>query len=210
MTPNSRNVFFAAICLSPLAPAIMIPGAGVLLSLAIVAAALLFIKRSRNGTLAFYQGSIARSLALGVAAGALLQIALYYLLEPFIEYLTQSEIALENFDAVRGNFSNYLMLLAVGLLFGGIAEELIFRGFVIGWGVTIFGKHSGTALAFLSAAAFGVAHFYQGIAGVLATAVVGLLLGLFYLLMERQLLPVIVAHMTINFIGITLIYLGYY
>ena len=83
-------------------------------------------------------------------------------------------------------------------------------GFVIGWGTQLFGDKSGLLLAFLSAAAFGAAHLYQGIAGVLSTGLTGLIFGILYLLTGRKLLPVVLAHMTVNFIGITQIYLGYH
>jgi hypothetical protein len=43
---------------------------------------------------------------------------------------------------------------------------------------------------------------------VITTGLVGLLLGLLSLRMGRKLLPAIVAHMTINAYGITLLYLG--
>lgn len=44
--------------------------------------------------------------------------------------------------------------------------------------------------------------------GVLVTGLVGLCFGLFYLWLGRSLLPVIVAHMTVNAWGITGLYLG--
>ncbi len=206
---NAKKFAVALVCLSPLVPALLFPGVGVLASLGIVLAALFLIKQSRAGVLPFVDHSIFRSVLLGIGFGILIQISLHFLIEPLIEQLSQSEISLENFDEVNGNLANYLMLLALGLLFGGIVEELIFRGFVIGWGVRIFGERSGIFLAILSASAFGAAHMYQGIAGVVTTGLTGMILGFIYLFVGRKLLPVIVTHMTINFIGITQIYLGY-
>jgi membrane protease YdiL (CAAX protease family) len=210
MTVSSRKILFAAICLAPLVAALLLPGVGVLVSLAIVTAALVFIKDARTGTLNFVHHNLSRSILWGLIAGILLQISLFFLIEPLIEQLTNSRISLEDFAAVEGNLANYLLFLAVGLIFGGVLEELVFRGFVIGWGVRIFGERSGLALAILSAAIFGAAHMYQGIAGVLTTGLTGLLFGLLYIFLGRKLAPAIVAHMTVNFIGITQIYLGYY
>ena len=181
-----------------------------LVSLVIVAAALWFIKETRDATLPLVYRTILRSLLWGLAAGILIQAALFFLIEPLIEQLTRSSISLENFAGVEGNLVNYLMLLAVGLIFGGILEELIFRGFVIGWGVQVFGERSGLWLAILSAVVFGAAHLYQGIAGALTTGLTGLIFGLLYLYLDRKLLPVMVTHMTVNLIGITQIYLGFY
>ena len=207
---NARRIWLAAICLSPLVVALSFPGIGVLGSFVIVLGALFLVKETRAGTLSFVHHSVWRSVLLGIGFGVLIQLSLFFAVEPIIEGLTGSKLSLDDFAAVEGSLASYLTLLAIGLLFGGIAEELIFRGFVVGWGVRIFGERSGWFLAILSASVFGAAHMYQGIAGVLTTGLTGMLFGFFYLSLGRKLLPVIVMHMTVNLIGITQIYLGYY
>lgn len=59
----------------------------------------------------------------------------------------------------------------------GICEELVFRGFLI-WYLA-HGMPPWVA-AVVSAGAFGLAHFYQGAAGVLKTGVTGLVMGLLF------------------------------
>ncbi len=210
MQDTTKKTAYGALCLSPLVPALLVPGVGVLGSMTIMLLALMFIRQSRKGTLAFIFQNVSRSIAIGISAGAAIQAALYFGVEPFIEAATNSKISLESFDTITGNVQNYLVLLTIGIIFGGIVEELVFRGFVIGWGMQLFGERSGLLLAFLSAAAFGAAHLYQGIAGVLSTGLTGLIFGILYLLTGRKLLPVVLAHMTVNFIGISQIYLGYH
>ena len=210
MQDTTRKTAYRALCLSPLIPALLVPGIGVLGSMTIMLLALIFVRQSRQGTLAFIFQNVSRSVAIGISAGVVIQAALYFGVEPLIEAATNSKISLESFDAITGNVQNYLILLTIGIIFGGIVEELVFRGFVIGWGTQLFGDKSGLLLAFLSAAAFGAAHLYQGIAGVLSTGLTGLIFGILYLLTGRKLLPVVLAHMTVNFIGITQIYLGYH
>lgn len=210
MQDTTRKTAYRALCLSPLIPALLVPGVGVLGSMTIMLLALIFVRQSRQGTLAFIFQNVSRSVAIGISAGVVIQAALYFGVEPLIEAATNSKISLESFDAITGNVQNYLILLTIGIIFGGIVEELVFRGFVIGWGTQLFGDKSGLLLAFLSAAAFGAAHLYQGIAGVLSTGLTGLIFGILYLLTGRKLLPVVLAHMTVNFIGITQIYLGYH
>lgn len=210
MEDSTRKFAYGALCLSPLAPVLLLPGVGVLGSMAIVLLTLIFVRPSRKGSLAFLFQNVPRSIVVGIAAGAAIQAALYFGIEPIIEAATGAKISLENFDEVTGNFQNYLALLAIGVLFGGIVEELVFRGFVIGWGTRLFGERRGLLLAFLSAAAFGAAHLYQGIAGVWSTGLTGFIFGILYLMTGRKLLPVVLAHMTVNFIGITQIFLGYH
>lgn len=205
---TQSNTVRGLLCIVPLVPAIAIPGVGVLGSLLLVILTLVFVRDARAPTLAMIQHSVARSILIGIFAGFAIAVAFDFLVEPFVESLTGDAIDLENFAAVEGNVVNFLALLAVGLLFGGIVEELIFRGFVIGWGAHIFGARMAIPLAVLSATVFGAAHLYQGLAGTITTGLTGLLFGLLYIACGRNLLPAIVAHMTVNAYGVTLIYLG--
>jgi uncharacterized protein len=192
----------------PLVPALIFPGIGVLGTLALVLAVLLFIRESRRPTLALSDGRWVHLALVGVMFGLVVALAFDFIVEPFVERVTGREIVLEGLGEIEGDLLKYLSLLAVGVLFGGVVEELLFRGYVIGWGTHVFGSHWGPWLALLSAVVFGFSHLYQNIAGVITTGLVGLLLGLLYLRMGRTLLPPIVAHMTINAYGITLLYLG--
>lgn len=70
----------------------------------------------------------------------------------------------------------------------GICEEIIFRGFLIWY----FGHWmSPWVAAIVVAAAFGVGHLYQGVAGVLKTGINGLLMGLLFVGTGSLLWPII-------------------
>lgn len=210
MENPAKKFGLRTLCLAPLVPALLLPGVGVLASAAIMLLAILFVRQSREPSLALVFHNIARSAAIGISAGAAIQAALYFGIEPLVETITDSRISLESFETVKGNFRNYLIFLTIGIVFGGIVEELVFRGFVIGWGTRLFGERYALLLAVVSASAFGAAHLYQGIAGVLTTGLTGLAFGILYLSTGRKLLPALLAHMSVNFIGITQIYLGWY
>jgi hypothetical protein len=205
---DNKSLLYKVFCLFPLLPALFLPGFGVLISLAIVIAVLVAVKPSRGPALALRYGGAIRSFAIGIAVGAAIALAFDFLVEPLVELLTGSPIDLESMANVEGNLVNFLILLALGLLFGGIAEELIFRGFVVGWGCALFGERAGPWLVLLSASVFGAAHLYQGLSGMITTGLIGLLFGILYLSVGRKLLPCIAAHMTVNAYGITQIYLG--
>ena len=193
----------------PLVLALALPGVGVLGSLAVVIAMLVFHRDARSATLRLWKRGPLISLLIGLAVGLATHVAMSALIEPALQQVFGQPVDLSNFDAVEGNLSNYLVLLAVGLLFGGIAEELVFRGYIIGWGTRLFGNHAGLLLALASAVVFGLAHFYQGLPGMVATGLVGLVFGITYLASGRRLAPAIFAHMTVNLIGITELYLGH-
>ena len=72
----------------------------------------------------------------------------------------------------------------------GIGEELVFRGF----GLRLFNHLgvTGALLLFLTSLVFGLAHIYQGIAGILATAVMGFVLSMAYIISGTLLLPIVI------------------
>ncbi len=63
-------------------------------------------------------------------------------------------------------------------------------------------------LVVLSSAVFGAAHLYQGLSGAISTGLIGLGFALLYVGTGRKLLAPALAHMTLDAIGITQIYLG--
>lgn len=198
-----------SLVLLPLLPAVLVPGLGVLISLAIVVTVLIFLHSARAPTLALRDRSVGASVAIGIAAGLGVVLVFGLIVEPVIERLTGSSVDLAALEGIEGDLGAFLLLLALGLLFGGIVEEVIFRGYVVGWGTALFGARAAPWLVLLSAVVFGVSHLYQGVAGMFATGLVGLAFGLLYLWMNCRLLPVIVAHMTVNAYGITMLYLGF-
>jgi uncharacterized protein len=66
----------------------------------------------------------------------------------------------------------------------GITEEIRFRGFLLWFLQSLpLGLNSWTALA-IASVCFGIAHWYQGISGVLSTGLAGALLG--YIVIQTQ------------------------
>ena len=84
----------------------------------------------------------------------------------------------------------------------GIVEELIFRGYLV-WYFASFAP-LWAAIA-ITAIAFGIGHLYQGLAGVLKTAVMGLFFGVFYWLSGSIWLPMFL-HAAIDVLQGRLIY----
>ncbi|WP_164843928.1 CPBP family intramembrane glutamic endopeptidase [Croceicoccus ponticola] len=191
-----------------LVSAAIVPGIGVLFALACVVLSLVLFPASRGPTFAMAWRSPALSVLFGTIVGVMTGLTFSLVIEPLLAAWTGDPVDLSDFDAVRGNMRNYLILMAVGLGFGGVVEEIVFRGHVIGWGRKVFGEQVALPLAIVSACVFGIAHMYQGWSGVLSTGAIGLIFGLLYVACGCRLLPCIAAHMATNAVGITLIYLG--
>ena len=73
----------------------------------------------------------------------------------------------------------------------GVCEETLYRGVLLGLAATLLPDLSPARLAVVSALAFGLAHTYQGAAGMLTTTVLGGCLAVLYLGSGSLLLPVL-------------------
>lgn len=85
-------------------------------------------------------------------------------------------------------------LIIIGIGAAAIGEEMLFRGFLLNQLNQIFGKsHLATIAAIaLQAFIFGVLH--SGVQGMVSAGVIGVILGIFYVLSGRNLLVVMAAH----------------
>lgn len=90
----------------------------------------------------------------------------------------------------------WLVLLLVVLPLVAFAEELLFRGVLVGVVMAGFGTPAWAVVAF-SSLLFGLAHGAQGVGGVAVTTLLGALLGIAFVLTD-SLLAVALAHYVVN------------
>jgi membrane protease YdiL (CAAX protease family) len=86
----------------------------------------------------------------------------------------------------------------------GICEEIIFRGFVVFLLQAIFPGIHIFLIILIPSLFFGIAHLYQGIAGIISTAVAGAIFMCLFLVAD-SLIPVIILHFIIDFSSVFLI-----
>jgi uncharacterized protein len=113
-------------------------------------------------------------------------------------------VPLEKLDKVRQRLGDALAILprtareyrwfAAVSVTAGFCEELLYRGFMI-WYLNHWCPPWLSLI--LSCTAFGLAHYYQGVSGILKTGIVGLLMGILYLLTETLLWPIL-AHALVD------------
>jgi membrane protease YdiL (CAAX protease family) len=141
--------------------------------------------------------------AFGAAVG--LQLASEFVIEPVI-----GRPDLSDFQSLVGNLPGALGMLALVWTFAAFGEELAYRGYVLERAATVGHRSpAGYATAVVAVSAlFGLGHFYQGAAGVMGSAVSGLLFGVLYLKGGRNLWLPIIANGFSDTIGLALIYLG--
>jgi hypothetical protein len=151
-------------------------------------------------------------LGIGIAAGAAFWAFEFFVENPLLYRLTGRYPDLHTFDALVGNVRLLAILLALNLVLAAFGEEMVWRGYALPRVAESLGGSRFAWAASLVAVnvAFGLAHLYQGEAGIVQTTVQGALFGLLYLATGRNLLAPIAAHFTANTCDFVTIYLGLY
>lgn len=149
------------------------------------------------------------TIGICLALGISIEMGFQLVFNPLIEELTGSKVDLTAYDGIRGNFTNYLLLLLIGWVVGGFIEEILFRGFLITRLSRIVKKEQlGNWFAILlTSLTFGFSHLYQGWSGVISTSLMGLIFGFIFIRSNKLLWYTIVTHGFINTTALTLMWL---
>jgi uncharacterized protein len=152
------------------------------------------------------------TLALGIACGILMEVFQLFGSQPLLVWLFNKEPNLQDFAFLRGNLGMTLAAIAAVWVLAAFGEEMVYRGYLLNR-VADLGNR--TTLAWVASlvvvtSAFGFAHSYQGVTGIVDEGLMGLLLALIYFGTGRNLAVPIVAHGVQDTIDAVLIYLGQY
>lgn len=112
---------------------------------------------------------------------------------------------------IQGNLPLFLLWLGIAWLSGGLGEELFFRGYLVTRLDTLFaGSRWAPVLAVVMAGIFfGYVHmYYQGVRGLLTAGAIGIAFGAMFLLLKRNLWPIILVHAIVNSINFIALYTG--
>jgi len=179
---------------------------GVLTVVAVIL--LLRLSGERYKDLGFHATALGRQFGFGVLFGVLIFAFDAFIFSPGIKGLLPKTSA-QGVDMSR-LFTNTGLLpfwILVALFKGGFSEEL-WRIFVLTRFERWLGKPGLILALAASSVVFGFGHYYQGLSGLISTAVIGLLFALVYL-RRRRALEAIFAHATFNLINIVLGYAMY-
>ena len=149
-----------------------------------------------------------RTILGGVVLGVVLELIglglLFYVLPRFGVPLPDYS----RFEEIRGNIPMLMVFLTVSWTTAGFAEEVIWRGFVMGRLAWLLGDAQRTWIVSLlgTSLIFGGLHAYQGPTGIVMTGVVGFLFGVAYLYNGRNLWLPIIAHGLNNTISFLILF----
>lgn len=187
------------------------PGIGILLSLAVAAAAV-FLKHTSLVALGFvpqqnWPATIGLSLLFGIAIAVMGII----LIDPLAEKVTGVPHDYSIVEGVRGSLQGLILTVLLIWVTVAFMEEILFRGFLMTEIVKVLGA-SGWALTVnivFTSVIFGLAHWYQGRSGVLSSGTIGLLISLIFVYSGFNLWLVILIHGFIDTTYLVLMYGGW-
>ena len=153
--------------------------------------------------------SVSRALLLAAAAAPVILVAVRFVIVPAAERLAGVPLDLSALGEA-GDARAYSMWLAQAWTLAAFGEEMVFRGYLIRRVSDLAGDSLAglTTAIVISSCLFGLAHAYQGWAGVIATGTIGALMAILYFVSRRNLWPVIVCHGLVDTVAVTLIYAG--
>lgn len=186
------------------------PGIGIFSALAL-GTALLLVRGENLTALGFRTPeSWVSTVLLGLLLGIGIQLLGEVLIEPLSERLTGTHHDYSLLENIRGNWKALLQWLVMVWLLVAFLEEAIFRGFLMTELGRAIGYSTGALVlnVVLTSTVFGLAHGYQGRAGILSTGVVGAVLAVIFILSDFNLWLAIFTHGFIDTIGLVMLALG--
>ena len=148
-------------------------------------------------------------IALAAAAARLLLGEL--VVDPFTSRFWPPANPPTGMEQITGNPAAALRWLLLVWTFAAFGEEIAYRGYLVNRAADV-GHRSRTAwwiAVLLGAVLFGYGHYYKGPAGIVDSGMAGLVLGIAYLVADRNLWAPILAHGIIDTVGVTALYLGW-
>jgi membrane protease YdiL (CAAX protease family) len=118
---------------------------------------------------------------------------------------------LSRFDYLAGNLPNLVIQLVIIWITAAFLEEFMFRGYLMNRIIDLQGKETkiAWAIALVSQAViFGLVHSQQEPGGMFKVGVIGLVFGISYLAVGRNLWPLILAHGLIDSLDMVTHYFG--
>jgi hypothetical protein len=136
-----------------------------------------------------------------------------FTVEPIIARLTLGELPdVSGFRSLVGDEMQLAYWIALSWSLAALIEEVAYRGWILMRLAEIgrFSRGSWVGGMLASSVLFGVVHAYQGLSGMIATGLTGLVFAAVYLAMGRNLWASITAHGVLDTTGFVMMYFGVY
>ncbi len=151
------------------------------------------------------------SFFIGSLVGLLLFLFTNYIFFPLLgKFVDLPEVNLEDFAKIKNNTPMYIFMIIMGLVVGGLYEELVFHGYIFSAIEKMFATPKATLISFIiTNIIFGLYHIQLGTIGVLNALIAGLVYHALMLHFKRNMWYAIFCHAAFDTIALTYIYAGY-
>lgn len=156
------------------------------------------------------KGLSVHTFIIGILSAILFTAFVKFLYFPFINYFFKNYIkAYTEYDFIKNNITNLLIIIVAAWIGGGFYEEIVFRGFIQKTIQKWFVKYKSSfwVAGLLTSVLFGLYHWQQGIFSVIPAALGGLYWTYLKRFNENLWYP-IVSHAVYDTIALTMIYLN--
>lgn len=153
-----------------------------------------------------------KTISLALLVGIIFQGLSLYVIEPFLGKLTGDIPDVSFFRPMVGNVPQLLFYFVLSWTFAAFIEEMIYRGYLMHRIADLFNRNNTGWIVglILSNLLFGFGHLYQGLSGMIITAITGFIFAWLYFATNRNLCAAILAHGIYDTIGFLMIFLGVY
>ncbi len=153
-----------------------------------------------------------KTISLALLVGIIFQGLSLYVIEPFLGKLTGDIPDVSFFRPMVGNVPQLLFYFVLSWTFAAFIEEMIYRGYLMHRIADLFNRNNTGWIVglILSNLLFGFGHLYQGLSGMIITAITGFIFAWLYFATNRNLWAAILAHGIYDTIGFLMIFLGVY
>lgn len=153
-----------------------------------------------------------RRIVLIALAAATVRILLgEFVIDPLTARFWPPPVLPEGADSITGNVRMALLWLGIVWTWAAFGEEIGYRGYLLTRAADLGARSQaayGVGVLFVSVL-FGIGHYYKGPSGMIDSGVAGLILGVAYLLVGRNLWASILAHGFIDTFGVIVLFFGW-
>lgn len=156
--------------------------------------------------------SWAMTLTLGIGGGLILEGFQLLVTQPLLVRLIGKPPNLIGFRFLTGNIEVALIGIALAWTLAACGEELVWRGYLMNRvaGLGGYTRLAWTCSLLIVSAAFGLAHWNQGVTGEIEEGIAGFFLAVMYLRTGKNLAVPILAHGAADTLDVVLLFLGKY
>ncbi|MAF27803.1 MAG: CPBP family intramembrane metalloprotease [Croceicoccus sp.] len=150
------------------------------------------------------------TFAWALLGAVLIVVGIGEIVLPLIEKAAGIEPDYSGYGALKGNLKAVLTMIAFAMVSAAIAEEIVFRGYLLHVLTSLLGEGRGAKAisVIVSAAVFAVPHYEQGPIGMVTVFLTGLILGWLFFQTRRNLFALIIAHGLVDIWGLGSLYFG--